>query len=135
MGLASKMVSAFFESQDITVREMEENMFRVGWNFKGGSIDIIFDFDEDDEHVHLEGMNFVRIPEDKYDAMYKTVNDLNDTYKLVKFVLLTQHGQICARDDAVIQLDSCGEECFELMIRMVHIVEDAYPSIMKALYA
>ena len=42
---------------------------------------------------------------------------------------------INARCDNIIQLDTCGENCYELMIRMLKIVEDAYPSFMKALWA
>ena len=71
----------------------------------------------------------------KFDPMYKVVNECNDTYKHVKFVLDTEHSQINARDDDVIQLDSCGPECFELMIRMVKVVEAAYPKFMKAIWA
>ena len=80
-------------------------------------------------------MNFITVPENKYDAMYKTVNQCNDDYTHIKFVLDTKDGQINAREDAVIQLDSCGEECFELMIRMVRVVEDAFPKFMKAMWA
>ena len=36
--------------------------------------------------------------------------------------------------DAVVQLDTCAEEMFELMVRAAQIVDDAYPDIMKALW-
>ena len=134
-GMASKLVSQFFESQDAKARELREDLLSIGWNFEGGSLEIFFKFDESDTHVHLEGLNFIRVPENKYDAMYKVLNECNDQYTHVKFVLDTENGQINARDDDVIQLDSCGPECFELMIRMVKIVEDAYPKFMKAMWA
>jgi hypothetical protein len=67
--------------------------------------------------------------------MYKVVNECNDTYNYEKFVLIEKHSQICVRDDAVIQLDSCGEECYELMMRMAMVVDDAYPKFMKAIWA
>jgi hypothetical protein len=67
--------------------------------------------------------------------MYKIVNECNDRYNYEKFVLREKHSQICVVDDAVIQLDSCGEECYELMMRMATVVEDAYPRFMKAIWA
>lgn len=135
MNTAAKMVSAFFESQDTKLNELRDDLLLIGWGFEGGSIRIFFSFDESCTHVHLEGREFIKVPAEKYDAIYKTLNECNDQYVHVKFVLDTESGEICARDDDIIQLDSCGEECFELMIRMVKIVEDAYPKFMKALYA
>ena len=132
--MAAKLVSQYFESKDTKAAELREDVLRVGWGFKGGSIEIFFAFDEEGTHVHLEGMNFIKVPQEKYDAIYKVLNECNYTYKHVKFVLDTSDGQISARDDAIIQLDTCGPECFELMIRMVQIVEDAYPMFMKAMW-
>ncbi len=134
-GMAVKLVAQYFEAKDAKAQEVEEDLLRIGWNFEGSSIDIFLHFDESDTHVHLEGINFIKVPEDKFDRMYKVVNQVNNEYKLVKFTLDEESAQIVARDDAVIQLDSCGEECFELMIRMVQIVEDAYPTLMKGIWA
>ena len=133
-GLAEKMIIDFFESKDIHA-EVLEGYFRVGWNINGTSIDVFFVIDEDDAHAHLRGLNFVTVPEDKTERMYKVVNKLNDEYNWVKFIVDEEHATIAARDDAVIHLDSCGEECYELMMRMVGIVQEAYPEIMKALWA
>ncbi|MCR5324701.1 MAG: YbjN domain-containing protein [Lachnospiraceae bacterium] len=133
-GLAEKMIVDFFEAKEIHP-EVLDGYFRVGWSIEGTSIDVFFVVDEDDTHVHLRGLNFVKIPESKFEKMYQVVNTLNDEYNYVKFIVDTEHETIAARDDAVIQLDSCGEESFELMMRMVGIVQDAYPEIMKALWA
>ena len=134
MGMAVKVMQQFLESQEIKYDLVRDNVIRVGWNFEGGNMDIYFDFDDDDSRVHLEGLNFIKVTEDKYDKLYKVLNTVNDEYKYVKFVLDTENGQINARDDALIQLDSCAQECYELMIRMLQIVEGAYPEFMKALW-
>ncbi len=134
-GMAAKLVAQYLESQEAKAEQVEENVLRIGWGFKGGSIQIFFDFDEEDEHVHLEGLGFIDVPEEKYDAIYPVLNEMNNKYNHVKFVLDTERGTLRARDDDVIQLDSCGPECFELMARMVSVVEDAFPTFMKALWA
>jgi glutathionylspermidine synthase len=134
-GMAKKMVLTYFESKDVHPQELDDNVIKVSWGLKGTSIDIFFEFDESDTHVHIDGTNFIQVPEDKFNAMYKVVNECNDTYSYEKFVLIEKHSQICVRDDAVIQLDSCGEECYELMMRMAMVVDDAYPKFMKAIWA
>jgi hypothetical protein len=134
-GMAAAMVSQFFQAQGVKVNELKEDLLRAGFGFEGGSMDIFFKFDDEDKHVHLEGINFLKLQKSKYDSMYRVVNECNATYNHVKFVLDEENEQIVARDDDVIQLDSCGPECFELMIRMVQIVQDAYPKLMKALWA
>jgi len=135
MNTAAKMVSAFFESRDIKLSELSDDLLMIGAQFEGGTIRIYFSFDDSCNHVHVEGREFIKVPAEKYDAIYKTLNECNDQYLYIKFVLDTEGGMICARDDEIIQLESCGEECFELMYRMVKVVEYTYPIFMKALYA
>lgn len=133
--MAMKMVSAFFEAQDVKPDIVRDDLMAVGWNLKNGSVRLFLHFDEEDSLAHFEGVEFIKVPEEKYDAIYKVLNEVNDDYKFVKFVLDTENGSLCARDDALIQLDSCGEECFEIMIRMIQIIDDAYPKFMKALWS
>lgn len=134
-GMAATVVSKYFEAQDTKPAQLREDLLRIGWGFEGGSIEVFFHFDEDDAHVHIEGINFINVPENKYDQMYKVLNECNDRYKHFKFVLDTKNGQITVSDDDIIQLDTCGPECFELMLRMVQVVQDVYPTLMKAMWA
>ncbi len=135
--MAAKIVAQYMESQGLTVHAVEgrDDILRAGFSFEGGNMMIFLHFDQEDKHVHLEGLDFIKVPENKYDAMYKVLNQCNDKYVHVKFVLDTDEGQIYARDDDLITLDSCGPECMELAVRMVQIVADAYPIFMKALWA
>ena len=38
-------------------------------------------------------------------------------------------------DDAILSVDNCCEEAFELLLRMVKIGDDVKPQIMKWIYA
>ena len=132
-GLSEKMIIEYFKTKEITSTILDD-YFKVSWNIEGTSIDVFF-FLEDDTHVHLRGINFVKIPENAFEKMYKLVNDINNLYNWVKFIVDVEHETIVARIDAVIHLDSCGEECYELMVSMLNVVEQAYPKIMKAIWA
>ncbi|MBR6308590.1 MAG: YbjN domain-containing protein [Lachnospiraceae bacterium] len=134
---ALKRVSEVLETKDIRADWIADNVLRTDWEFAYGRMIIFLQIDDEDTHVHLEGINFIKIPEDRYDIIFRMLNECNDAYNHVKFVLNTSGpdvGQISAREDDIIQLDSCGPECFELMLRMVRIVEDAYPKFMKVLW-
>ncbi len=135
LGKTAKLVSEYFETKDVSVSTLQDDLLTVGWQFEGGWVQVAFKFAEDDTHVHVEGFGFINVSEEKYDSLplLKMLNECNYTYTHVKFVLNPENGQICAQDDDVIQVDSCGPECFELMKRMVRIVEDAYPKFIKAL--
>ncbi len=134
--MAAKMVSAYFETRETPLQAVTESgdVLTCGWDFQGGSIRLFFFFD-DDAHVHTQGVQFAKIPESAYDKMYKLMNDLNAKYKLAKFVFDAERGDIKVEDDAVVSLDTCGEEMFEIMIRIVKIVEDAFPTIQRAIWA
>ena len=134
-GMAVKLVEQYLETKKIHSKEIQENVLMAGFKINNGTIDIFLNFDETDTHVHLIGCNFIVVPENKYSDMYKVVNECNATYAYVKFVLNEEQGQVTLIEDDVIQLDSCGLECYELLDRMVAIVDDVYPKLMKAIWA
>lgn len=134
-GMAKKIVAQFMETKGIKLRDVSETILCCSTGFEGGSADVFMDFNADDAHVHFRGMNFIKVPKDKCDVMLKAVNECNDKFSHIKFVLDMENGQITAQDDDIIQLDSCGIECYELLFRTVGVIEAAYPIFMKALWS
>ena len=135
MNIAANTTAAFLKEKNIKVSELREDLLMVEVGFSTGSVKIFVKFNESGDQVYLEGIDFIRVPTEKYEMIYNTLNECNNRYLHVKFVLDTKEGQLSARDDDIIQPDSCGEECFKLIARMARIIEDAYPRFMKALYA
>lgn len=134
---AAKLFVSYLETKEINARflDEEEKVVRVGWKLNNTSLGIIFFFSDDCSDVSLRGSEFINVPKDKADKVYKIINDCNNKYRWIKFVYNEGENEVRAEVDAVIQLDSCAEECFELMIRMSNIVDDAYPEFMKAMWA
>lgn len=138
--MATKIVESYLTEQGVKVKTIDETLLKGGWSLSNNAtIDIFMEF-KDDNHVHLEGLGYAPIPANKKDSMYKLLNDLNLKYKNVKFVLVSSEKdpddcEIALRDDGVIQLDTAGEEVRELVRMMCAIADDAYPTIMKALWA
>lgn len=134
---AAKLFQAYMESREMKCQTLDEegSVLRAGWKLDNTHMDILFFFDEDCKYVQLRGVKFLQVPDNKLEAMFKAVNECNHHYRFVKFVVDTDDKQVICKADAVIQLDSCADETFELMIRMTQIVDDAYPTLMKALWA
>ena len=134
---AAKIFEAFMAANEINISyiDEEETIMRVGWKLDNTKIADYIIFDEGDEHIQIQGRDFIQIPENKYDIMLDVINDCNMEYRWIKFYLHKEQGEIVAMTDAIIQLDSCAEEIDELMHRMNNIVDDAYTKFMKALWA
>lgn len=135
---AAQMTAAYFDSQDfkydITGDDQEKIITGVGLKNKDG-IKMLIVFDDTEKSVAIRSFDIAKVPEDKIPEMMLVANLLNMKFRWIKFVVDPEEGSIRAEDDAVIQLDSCGAEVFELCLRMANIIDDAYPIIMKACFA
>ncbi|MCD8192406.1 MAG: YbjN domain-containing protein [Oscillospiraceae bacterium] len=107
---------------------------KCGWNLSSTKIDVIVAFEEDCKYAAFRCFNFAKAPKDRFGHAMIACNELNKKYKWVKFYL-DDDGDVTAENDAILDAATCGEVCFELMIRMTQIVNEAYPVIMKAIYA
>lgn len=98
------------------------------------SIDVIVIFDEDSTSAKIRSYNIAKFGDDKKEILYRICNELNSQYRWIKFYVDENDNSITAEDDAVIQLDSCGDEILRCSSQLVKIVDDTYPVIMKAIY-
>lgn len=94
-----------------------------------------FFFDTDCNGVAIRVFDIVKFTESKLAAMYPVVNSLNEKYRFAKFCIDTDDNTAQAEIDASFRSSDAGEICRELMLRMVSICDDAYPELMKALWA
>ena len=126
----------YMEEKGVRYIPAEDNCVEIRYNLQhGGSISIHAIFDKDgDGKVTLFATNLGRFPEDRLIAGLATCNSLNAHFRWVKFYL-DKDFDCCAHCDAIVDLDTAGAECFELLQRMVSILDDAYPELMRALYA
>ncbi len=134
---AGQAFQAYMESKDMTVRFLDddEQVARTGFNLDNTTIEVLLFFGDDDKDVHFEGRDFVKIPADKRDMVYKLCNQCNSDYRWVKFVWKEDSECVAVQADAVIEPSSCAQECFEILMRICGIVEETYPMFMKAIWA
>ncbi len=136
-GMAAKVTAAYFDSKDLRYSMTDDGKaILTGFGLENlDGIKMIIIFDPDDDSVHLATSGIAKYPDTKKNEVFELVNSLNRKFRWIKFVADVNENCITAEDDAVIQLDSCGEEVFELCMHFASIVDEAYPIIMKALFA
>ena len=136
MQIYASEFSSYLDEQGIKYTETDQdNVFKVVYG--GDNLDTIpvyVFFDEDgDPYVQFKCWNIANF-NGKQEAAIAVCNSLNAEYRWVKFYIDSDN-DVVASIDAMISVDSCGEECLSLVRRVVHIVDDAYPQIAKARWA
>lgn len=137
MNTTAKVVKAYIESKGFNCQAMEgrENVL---WSSGSGdniqNVRVIMNFTDEGGYVSLRSYNLCKFDDSKKADMYKVCSELNARFKWVKFYVDESDNTITCQDDAIIQLDSAGPECFELLLRMYSIMDDSYPVIMKTVW-
>jgi len=137
MSLTLKMTAAYFDSINYKYQVVDENVMRVGISglSNKGRMDVFLIFDPNDRTVGLRSHDYCAFSESKKPAMYEICSKMNEEFRWVKFYVDERDCTVTLGDDAVVQVDSCGEELLELVSRMCNIADDAYPNFMKAIWA
>ncbi len=86
--------------------------------------------DFDQQHIHVISSEICHISSPTL-SLYKCLNELNIKYHYVKFYM-DNDNDIIAKTDDIVPFDSSEEAIWELLIRMVGVLDDAYPQLMKA---
>lgn len=136
--MSAKMVASYFQSEDLKfeIDGDDDEIIRINFNADNvESVRISLFFDKEDKNVAVRSFNICKVEESKKPRIYQALSKLNEDFRWVKFSVDESDNTVTASIDAVIRMDVAGEICYELVFRMVNIVDDAYPEIMKALWA
>lgn len=137
MSMALKMTEAFLDTKGFRYKADEENnvmRLGIGGLSMKGDVELVVFFDEDDTSIGIRSFDYCNFPEDKISKMYEVCSKMNQEYRWLKFYVNEQDHTVSLAIDAVIQLDSCGEEILELVMRLAGIADKAYPNFMKAIW-
>ncbi len=135
MGRFKDLYLAYMDANGIKYTDRDERAVRVAYtgdNLK--TIPVMVIFNEDDRGVvALRCWEIADVPAEKFVDILTICNELNNKYRWVKFSI-DKDNALVASLDAYIDETTCGEECSELVRRMIGIVDEAYPDIMKGLW-
>ncbi|MCQ2437636.1 MAG: YbjN domain-containing protein [Clostridia bacterium] len=131
-----KAYMAYMDRVGIKYTDSGEDRVRVVYNaenLKSITVNVLFDKDGEDM-VAFRAWGIVKVPENKYGAAVLACNKLNTQYRWVKFVVDKDNDLNCEMD-AYVDIESVGSECKRCVSRIVNISDEAYPEIMKAIWA
>jgi len=129
----TQVIRQYFELTGIPAEQVDENVIRVRARAGEALVEVYIFVDEQTRDVQFNAMNFLPVPEERFTVMFAAVNQANRYYKHVKFMVDTEHRQITARDDDILQLDTAGQESRRLLNVLLDVIEDAFPNLVKAL--
>ena len=140
MNHATELISCAFDDRDVHYRVMEidtVSMIEAGFSIDAGP-DVIVRFistgENNDVGIRVYGL-IHNIPVEKKAVMLETCNRLNETIRFVKFYL-DKESNINVEADLPVEIgdESLGACCFELLVRIVRILNDKYHILAEALY-
>ena len=128
---------AYMDDHNIKYTSFDERTVQLGFRSdvvpQGLKVVVVFD-KENKNAAHFMVKGFAKAQEGNFGAVLLALNEANEKFRWAKFYLAND-SDVVAEDDAVLDMNSVGEECASIAFRMVSIIDDAYPSIMKAIYA
>ena len=78
----------------------------------------------------MTSSDMLNVPEDKMAEALLLLNELNNSYRWVKFCI-DEDRDLLVRTDAIVSEETAGKELLELTLRMSSIIDDAWPKIMR----
>ncbi len=100
----------------------------------GGSYRIKFISRDNDNDVALRVYGIITVEKDQMDKLYPAINELNRKYRFMKFVL-DDDGDVNMEYDYPMHDPDPSASAMEMVIRIVKMVDDAYPVLMRALWS
>ena len=136
MSILMDMTKAYLDSKGFRYQAQDDKeVIRTGLSGlkNKGSVDILLIFQGNS--VSIRSFRLFSVPEEKKDKIYEVCSDMNRKFRWVKFYVDDEDNTVTVADDAILLPESAGAEVFELMMRMAGIIDQAYPELMKALWA
>ena len=130
------LVKNHFDQKGLKYRDSDRGFLTVGFSGKNtNEISIIIDFDDDgDGKAAFICFSIGKFEQEQYAKGLVACNTCNSQYRWVKFCI-DDDNRIVVRSDAILDENNCGEECLEIVMRMVGIIDESYPLFMKARWA
>ena len=134
MLLAAQLFTEELENKEVhfDAREVSGEVSIISVPYDGKMNNFIFN-GPDGRYVSMV-THFESVPEDKVSDMLVLCNQLNSTYKWLKFYI-DNDNDLMVEDDAIVSADeTAADECFELLIHRAHILKEVKPAIMRVIY-
>ena len=134
MNTCAKAFTDKLDSKDLNykVRELKDETLVI-FPYENRETTFVFAGDEG-EYVQMMTVLESRGSDEKFVEAVMVCNQQNRRFRFVKFVV-DDDNDVMALSDAILDTNSAGDECFELLVRSLKIIKEARPQIMKVIYS
>ena len=138
MSTAMLVRDAFIE-KDLKYKDFREldngdTLMIAGFNGKNATFDIIMVFDKEDHTVTMRVGRLAKIPIDRQFEVLSTLNELNRTYRFLRFYS-DPDDFVTVQYDYIVAENETAEPAMEMIFRTLQIIEEGFPRIMKAIWS
>ena len=95
------------------------------------SIETRWYFDNDPVRVEVKVWYVIKYSVKDYYYVLEAVNQINSDYRYVKFFADISDNSVTAQFDMPISANNAGEMCYDVLRRMINLIDDAYLSLRK----
>lgn len=138
---ATKLIKQEMDRQGMkySVEEFDDrSILFAGFGIDNGpNVRVQFVSTDNDNDVGIRLFGMVNnVAESKVDRMIRVINECNNQYRYVKFVLDKDRDVIIEYDIPLRSGDTTvGAEACEIFVRIMKIADDAYPKFMKVIWS
>lgn len=134
MTTATQIFANFLDEKGVRYNVEDEHILSIKYSGDNAlDIRLLFFFGEDGRDVAIRCFSVAKVPSEKLARAHETCSKLNAKWRWLKFYVDSDN-EVTVADDAVVEPNTLGAECFELMLRCVDIVDKAYPDIMGTIW-
>ena len=134
----TKLIEQVFVENNLHCQVSERGEMSVvlaGFNGKNARNIMVHFISRSDAHdVAVRVLGITTVAAERRGAMLEVLNGFNKRFRFVKFVL-DDSGAVNLDTDVPVRTTNVGEVCMELFVRIMQILDEIYPELMKAAWA
>ncbi len=117
------------------LRELDEGKMacKCGVSGLNTRYDVTYVFDADEKHIGVRVFQLLKVPIDRQSQVLDLMNTLNSQFRWVKFAM-DKESDVSIQADAIVNENTGGAISVELLIRIMKIVDEAYPQFMRIIW-
>lgn len=135
---ATEKIYNHLSAKGISCRKMKRDdvsIVEAGFSGKNVAQIILRFFSNSEENdVALRAFDIAKYPPDRRALMCVALDEINSKYRYAKFVTNPKENTVQVEMDIPQSVTNVEEAAFELMLRAVRIIDEAYPTIMKVIW-
>ena len=116
--------------------ELEDGKNHVGCGVTGKTTQVGFHlfFEQDEKSVSIRIFKLFIVPIDKRLQLLELMNKIHSEYRWVKF-FIDEDGWMNVQIDALLDAETAGPYCMNLILRTMNIIDTVYPRFMHEVWA